>query len=155
MGPNFVPVRADDSKPFGAYYIYSPNEEDRMKYSRDIMIEVDKAGTYKPGEYVNVQGAKAKTYARYEIIVKNNTKVTLTPSSFEITAQDGDTDAGRLTDSKTADTPSSPIRPGRSLRWFVVFGNDAGSPAVSINPTIPDESGTYDFTLLGVGTYSD
>jgi hypothetical protein len=142
-GPNFQKVRADGTKSFGHYFILTLNESDPVEFSKDLSVQVDEVGAYKPTQYASVNGTKAKKYTKYQVTVINNTAKAADLTLFSTSATDGDGDAAQVFDGENIGTaPSTPVRSGKTVHWFVAFGNDKADQAVSINALIQQDNAT-------------
>lgn len=133
-GPNFEAIRSDGTKSFGHYFILTAKESDPVAFSKDVSVQVDKVSSFKPSEYASVDGTKAKKYTKYKVTVINNTATAADVSLFSTSATDGDADAAQVFDGDDIGAPpSTPVRSGKTVHWFVAFGDDHDDQAVSIS----------------------
>lgn len=143
MGPNYQKIRADGTKSFGHYYLLTATASEAPDFSKDVMVQVDDMGSYHPtsSAYVN---PKAKHYERYKVTVINNTARVQDLTAFSTSATDGDADATEVTDvpAVTGNAPSTPVRPGKTIHWFVAFGDDKGDQTVSVQPALRGADGS-------------
>lgn len=145
LGPHFVPMRADGTKPFGSYVMYdlgaSAGDTPVYDYNKDLLVQVDQLGYFKPGEYASINGNKASKYRKYRVTVTNNTTETLDASgAFYVTAQDGDSTAADVYDDTLDNSPTTSLLPGRKITWLVGFGDSHDDEVVSVGVNTMDGS---------------
>lgn len=146
LGPNFASIRADDTKPFGSYFMYDraaaattdTSVEAVYDYDKNLMVQVDRLGTVKPSSSAYEDG-KASTYRVYRITFINNTSKSIDlGGAAQVVANDGDEKAAVLTDSEQGIgiSPDGTLRPGRSIKWKVAFGDDKKDQVVTVSPYV-------------------
>lgn len=143
FGPNYQKIRDDGTKSFGHYYLISPTMQN-APFAKSFIVQVDDAGAYKPTVNASIDPHKASRYEKYKVTVINNWSSAQPVDTFTVSATDGDGDAPQVFDGdKIGQAPNTPVRPGKSLHWFVAFGNDKGDQTVSIDAALKLPDGTY------------
>lgn len=134
LGPHFVSARSDGSKPFGAYFLFVPGATSTYDYSKDLMIEVDRVGTFTPS---NVDASRASKYTQYRLKVINHTTSPIDlGGAFAVSGQDGSEQATRGFEDGWSGGSTGTLLPGRTINWSFGFSDTHNDEVVTVQPII-------------------
>lgn len=122
------PAKADSSSAAPAAQAGNPKFGATYKYDDGVTVQVTKPESFKPSASAYLDG-KGKP-VKVTITITNGSKEAFDPTLANLVLQDGDTQAGTVTDTEKkvgGFAPQVKLQPGKSIKWtqgFVVNTTD-------------------------------